>query len=455
MGICLLPRSCRKDAFGTPSATFQDVKKGASFNPYLRDKMVTGLAMACRGEMSFIIAAFAVGAGLFGAQVYAAIVWAVLLSCITCPFMLLHTIKYFKKRQQEYLAMTNPMKSKSADGKMPLFLHVQTKSQVQWGMQQKFRSVLNELGFEIMDQKTNHENRRGLNALVQTDIYVQDTKNRIQLRTIKGERMAKKAIKASCRNLTELGEITSKLSKGNLSSENLKSMDLSVLPEEERVALEDTMKEGDLIIARCREVRDAILHCIGLDDATAEVAPWNPWDWSTALDIMSLHNGGQELSINAFMELFDKIDVDGGGSVDKDELFEALKEAGAVVSKDGLDAMVAMVDVDGDGEIDRKEWKEAIEFYIEKKKESMGISTTMPDRRKHAILSTPMEADGEAYSNVEVAAVTRQSNPVRGSASTDETYLRRTSTEIMSGDSLSNTSNTSLGAEKDVGLPLE
>ena len=48
----------------------------------------------------------------FTAQLYAAIVFAVLLSCITSPFMLLNMIKYFNKKQKAYL-----------DAAGPLFLH--------------------------------------------------------------------------------------------------------------------------------------------------------------------------------------------------------------------------------------------------------------------------------------------------------------------------------------------
>ena len=48
---------------------FEDTK--GSFNPLIRDRLITGLAMTCRGEFSFIIAAFALGEGLFSAQVYA------------------------------------------------------------------------------------------------------------------------------------------------------------------------------------------------------------------------------------------------------------------------------------------------------------------------------------------------------------------------------------------------
>jgi len=48
---------------------FEDVKEGASYNPFLRDRLITGLAMTCRGEFSFIIAAFALGKNLISEQI--------------------------------------------------------------------------------------------------------------------------------------------------------------------------------------------------------------------------------------------------------------------------------------------------------------------------------------------------------------------------------------------------
>jgi hypothetical protein len=55
-------------------------------------------------------------------------------------------------------------------------------------------------------------------------------------------------------------------------------------------------------------------------------------------------------------ELFDKIDVDHGGSIDKNELKQALLDAGVNPSKFGLDLMFKAVDKDGDGSISKEEW---------------------------------------------------------------------------------------------------
>ena len=67
----------------------------------------------------------------FTAEVYAAIVFAVLLSCITSPFMLLNLIKYFNKKQATYFASTNPLKGAiGKDAAAPLYLHIKATVRV-------------------------------------------------------------------------------------------------------------------------------------------------------------------------------------------------------------------------------------------------------------------------------------------------------------------------------------
>ena len=75
---------------------FEKANDHFPFDTKLRDSLFVGIAMTCRGEFSFIIAAFAVDEGLFDGDTYAAIVFAVLLSSITSPFILLRVIKYVK-----------------------------------------------------------------------------------------------------------------------------------------------------------------------------------------------------------------------------------------------------------------------------------------------------------------------------------------------------------------------
>ncbi len=69
------------------------------------------------------------------------------------------------------------------------------------------------------------------------------------------------------------------------------------------------------------------------------------------------------------MAVFDTIDIDGGGTVDKDEIYDALQEAGVKISEEGVATLFNMIDEDGSGEIDKDEWKEAVNFYLELKQE--------------------------------------------------------------------------------------
>jgi len=99
-----------------------------------------------------------------------------------------------------------------------------------------------------------------------------------------------------------------------------------------------------------------------------KIQVWNPWDWSSALDSMMLmSNQNGPIDESFFMDIFDKIDIDGGGTADEDELYRALKNVGVNITKDGLSAMMAMVDENGDGEISREEWREAINVYLDQK----------------------------------------------------------------------------------------
>jgi hypothetical protein len=73
--------------------------------------------------------------------------------------------------------------------------------------------------------------------------------------------------------------------------------------------------------------------------------------------------------VEHFVAVFDTIDIDGGGTVDKDEIYDALQEAGVKISEEGVATLFNMIDEDGSGEIDKDEWKEAVNFYLELKQE--------------------------------------------------------------------------------------
>eukprot|EP00578_Thalassiosira_sp_NH16_P024234 CAMPEP_0181102102 /NCGR_PEP_ID=MMETSP1071-20121207/14128_1 /TAXON_ID=35127 /ORGANISM="Thalassiosira sp., Strain NH16" /LENGTH=971 /DNA_ID=CAMNT_0023185037 /DNA_START=77 /DNA_END=2992 /DNA_ORIENTATION=- len=371
-------------AFYVPQ--FEDVKEDASYNPFLRDRVITALAMTCRGEFSFIIAAFALGEGLFTAQMYAAIVWAVLLSCITSPFMLLNLIEYFNKKQLAYLASTNPIKlAKDGDGSTPLFLHVKAKAPAFGGMQEKFRKILNELGLEVVERRTNR-NGRGLDATVQTDLYVRDTTMSVQLQKIGAQRKIKHALdhanEASGNSAMSKSMSFCRQGSMRVSSDSLSNVSLNSLGKNEQEAIKRSAEEEDGIIKRGDHVEKMIEQALG-EDAEVIVDVWNPWPWTEVLDSICEHyglsgNGGE--SIDTFVAIFDKIDTDGGGEIDQEEMYDALTAAGLDITEEGVITLVAMIDEDGNGDIDREEWKETIKFYLELKEEEEEMQKQQSDQ---------------------------------------------------------------------------
>ena len=354
---------------------FEDVKEGASYNPFLRDRIITALAMTCRGEFSFIIAAFALSEGLFTAQMYAAIVWAVLLSCVTSPFMLLNTIKLFNKKQLDYLASTNPLKlaKDGGDIESPLFLHVKAKAKAFGGMQEEFRKILNELGLEVVERRTNRDGR-GLDATVQTDMFVRDTTMNVKLQKIAAQKRIKRNLaKAIETSGTSAGGLASfRAGSVRMSSSNLSSVSLQSLGIEEQDAIQQAAQEEDKIIKRSDLVEKRIEEALG-EGADVIVDVWSPWPWTEVLDKIREHYGITDDpsadNVETFVAVFDKIDTDGGGSLDQEEMYDALIGAGLDITEEGVLTLFTMIDEDGNGDIDRDEWRETVEFYLELKKE--------------------------------------------------------------------------------------
>ena len=73
--------------------------------------------------------------------------------------------------------------------------------------------------------------------------------------------------------------------------------------------------------------------------------------------------------VDQFVAVFATIDVDAGGTLDQEEIHDVLKEAGVKISHEGVETLFNMIDEDGSGEIDQDEWREAVDFYLELKKE--------------------------------------------------------------------------------------
>ena len=75
--------------------------------------------MTCRGEFSFIIAAFGIGEALLDTEIYSAIIFAVLLSSITSPIALTLVLKHYNRLSAKYLEQEQLDKSIQG-GRAPL-----------------------------------------------------------------------------------------------------------------------------------------------------------------------------------------------------------------------------------------------------------------------------------------------------------------------------------------------
>ncbi len=158
-----------------PHFQMERIQSTMPFDLWRRDALVTGLAMTCRGEFSFIIAAFSLGAGVFDVTTYSSVIWAILLSCITSPLALLFTIFHYNKKSRACLDSI-----KTAIGKVPLHLVIQCRSNLKWGLQTHLSQCATNLGLTIIDQRSWHP--RGMDAVVVSELFVQDSKTEILVR---------------------------------------------------------------------------------------------------------------------------------------------------------------------------------------------------------------------------------------------------------------------------------
>ena len=193
-----------KVAVGFLVPNFSHVKRFTE--SHLRDCLITGYSMAAEGEFAFVIAVFAVSAGIIDIELYAAIVLAVLLSTIVPPFLLRFTIAYYKKKAEakineaaedalnksmhaikrnNLLGKDIPQKDLEAGNinDTMVFFCIQTKSQTTWGLMGKLMGSVHELGLEMIDHRSWHPPRR--NTLI-NEIYVKD---RFESGTIGQERI--------------------------------------------------------------------------------------------------------------------------------------------------------------------------------------------------------------------------------------------------------------------------
>mmetsp|Transcript_13138 Transcript_13138/g.24691 ORF Transcript_13138/g.24691 Transcript_13138/m.24691 type:complete len:843 (-) Transcript_13138:247-2775(-) len=193
-----------------------NIPKEFPFDPWKRDAIITGLAMTCRGEFSFIIASFSLGDGLFDEDTYSAVVWAILLSCVTSPFILLFVVKYYNQQSKASLEAIQESR-----GLVPLHLVIQSRCKISWGLQDKLSKCAADLGLSIIDQRSWHP--RGYDAIVVSELFVEDQKIKVLIRDSDEEQQGKERleqqdeiIRARCAEIekkimSEIAQISAKV----------------------------------------------------------------------------------------------------------------------------------------------------------------------------------------------------------------------------------------------------
>lgn len=138
--------------------------------------------MLCRGEFNFVVAAVALRANLLSPTQYAGIVFSVLISCIVSPLLLARIIHYYNKKSWEYLEESHPIQriGHSCDGFRPLYLAIQARTPVHWGLHDKLEQVLEEAGLIIIDHRSWHT-LGYKDAVSITEIFCQDKQLQVRI----------------------------------------------------------------------------------------------------------------------------------------------------------------------------------------------------------------------------------------------------------------------------------
>ena len=242
------------------------------YNPYVRDVLVTALAMTCRGEFNVIVASYALSEGLFHPDVYSAVIFAILFGSIVSPLVLTKLLQYYNDLTHDYLEGKHPIEriGNTCDGYRPLFLAIQARTPVRWNLQEAFKRKLEENSLIIIDHRSWHTLGRqdiGEEAVDVTEVFVQDTKVRVRVAGCFG-RSSRKVEDPSTRTETESASSRGD-DKGVLEVTETKTTEEPSSPISCTRSMEEGMKEEEQVEARCEEVRRGMC----LSSATFRILP--------------------------------------------------------------------------------------------------------------------------------------------------------------------------------------
>lgn len=243
----------------------KDIPEDFPYNPYRRDVLITTLAMLCRGEFNFIVASFALSAGVLDPEQYAAVVFAILSSAVVAPLALSKVLRHYNNKFRSFLEGKHRLNriDNTNDGTRPLFLAIQARIPVQWGMQEKFLQALENVGLIVIDHRSFHT--LGLNAVDVTEIFCQDKLARIRIREAFNVKTSNSTILTSTSTLEEnpksphRGISKVPTIKESPSREQMELVMKTVEDEKE----EEERSERQEIMLRKQVVRDALVDCLG------------------------------------------------------------------------------------------------------------------------------------------------------------------------------------------------
>jgi hypothetical protein len=152
--------------------------KAYPFKRYWRDFIIVGVAMTCRGELSFFIATYAVASGLVTEQMYASVVWAAFLSSVTSPIILRALIRYYNQLAKGYIESPTTL-VEGEDNKMPMYWVIETRTAVLSGFYDHLSLTIQDLGLAVIDERS--WSPKSLEDIVVTKIYVEDSENLIRI----------------------------------------------------------------------------------------------------------------------------------------------------------------------------------------------------------------------------------------------------------------------------------
>ena len=186
----------------------------------------------------------------------------------------------------------------------------------------------------------------------------------------------KKEVRKTENNLLKMSLKKSTNNLRRMSTAELSYLSMKDLDKDDQDVLQNDAKEQDTIIKRGEAIELAVEEALG-GESEVTVDVWNPWPWTDLLDKIAKHYDLE--SIEQFVTVFNEIDVDGGGTIDTEEMFNALTTAGVKITEEGVLTLCKMIDEDGDGEIDQDEWRETVDFYLELKKEEAQMALSRKD----------------------------------------------------------------------------